>query len=124
MKAATETMIVTSHGLNFGFQVSVINSSFRCAVIDRAYSTCGGHRQRLQALPHPHCRYHGHPRAQLIQSRLASVESDAHGQALHDLHVVAGRIFRRQHAVASAGGSWQTLDSSFELAAERVDADR
>src|SRR5262249_40861236 len=106
MKAATETITVTSHGLNFGFHVSVITPPLYVRLL------------------HPHGRNHRHSRSELIQSRLVSVESDTHGQALHDLHVIAGRIFGRQDAVASARGSRETLDGSFEIASERVNADR
>ena len=54
---------------------------------------------------------------------LVGRDADAHRQALHHLHVVAGRVLRRQQAVARARGAGEALDAAVERRAERVDLD-
>ena len=51
------------------------------------------------------------------------VEHDLHRDALHDLHVVAGGVLRRQQAEARAGRGGDAVDLAGELAAVGVDVD-
>ena len=41
---------------------------------------------------------------------LARFEKDLHRNALHDLHVIPGRILRREQAEYRSGGSRDTID--------------
>ncbi len=52
---------------------------------------------------------------------LAGIEGDAHRDALHYLHVVAGGVFRRQKTEFRAAGSGDTLDGAGVIAAVGVD---
>ena len=57
-----------------------------------------------------HRRRHRHARPQQMLGILTRVEHDLHGHALHDLHEVAGRVFRRQQAEARAGRAGDAVD--------------
>src|SRR5438445_11977100 len=50
-------------------------------------------------------------------------ESDSDRQSLDDLHVVTGRVLRREQAVLLAAGAADTLDRAGEVAPDRVDVD-
>src|ERR1700735_63745 len=54
---------------------------------------------------------------------LSWVELDSHRQALHHLHVVAGRVFGRQQAEAIAARTRQVPDVALVVATEGIDVD-
>src|SRR6186997_1204968 len=79
MKVAHITETAISHGL-----------MCRCSVIARSFQID---------------RRHGrHAGTQEMLGVLAGIEHDLHGDALNDLHEVAGRVLRRQQAEPRAGG--------------------
>src|SRR5260370_39023707 len=51
------------------------------------------------------------------------VEQDPYRQPLHDLYVVAGRVFRRKQVVKRSRAR-HVFDVSFEIAPERIDMNR
>ena len=64
-----------------------------------------------------------HPRSQaILLDLLEIVEDDLHGHALHDLHVVARGVLRRQEAEAGAAAALEAIDVGRKLdAGVRVD---
>ena len=55
---------------------------------------------------------------------LSRIKHDLHRNALHDFHVVAGGIFRRQQAEARAAGAGDAFDLAVVAASVRVHIDR
>src|SRR5262252_1815189 len=67
-------------------------------------------------------RRHRHPRPQQVLGVLSAVEDYLDWHALNHLYIVAGGIFRRQHAEACPSGRSDAVDVSGKLtAAVRID---
>src|SRR3954468_11071821 len=79
---------------------------------------------RSRPSPDAHGWRDAHARAKQVIWILPGLQVDLHGNALHDLHEVAGRVLRRQQAELGARGRGDAVDVPLELAAaERVDFD-
>src|SRR5690349_5066546 len=63
-----------------------------------------------------------HSRTQAVQSGLILIESDAHREALHHLHVIPAGVFRRQQAGDGSGGSGEAFDVAAEILTVGIDA--
>ena len=55
---------------------------------------------------------------------LARIEDDLHRNALHDFHIVASRILRRQQAEARAAGAGDAIHFAVVFSAVGVDFNR
>src|SRR5215469_15589377 len=106
MKAANATTTAMTHGLYFGRQRSTSGST------------------SVSALADINLRNHRHARPQTMILVLAGIDIDAHRNALHDFHVIAGRIFRREQAETGARSPPYALHFSVVLAAISIHAER
>src|SRR6516162_4474572 len=69
---------------------------------------------------HPDVNDHRQTRTQSLEL-LTLIEHDLHWNALNNLYVIPGRIFRRQQAEAGAGGRSDAVDATLQaLAAKRI----
>src|ERR1700734_4166602 len=94
IKVATETITAISHGLR----------------------TPAAERGRLESdmLLHPDVRRHRHAWLDQIVLQSVVIEGDLHRQPLHDLHIVAGGIFGRQHAELTPRPRLKAVDVAAE----------
>src|ERR1051326_6533941 len=65
--------------------------------------------------------HYGHARPQFMVGVLAFIKADAHGEALHNFHVISGRVFRWQKAEARACGRADRFDSRVIFTAVSID---
>src|SRR5438132_8482891 len=70
---------------------------------------------------HCHLRNHRHARTQQAFAIRVGLELNAHGNALHDFHVIAGRIFRRKETRFRSGRATDGRHVSLPIPVERVD---
>src|ERR1700691_266569 len=85
MNAAMATTIATSHGLNFGVQISV-----------------GAATAHLLDI---HFRIHRQAGPQAMIVVLAGIQIDANRHPLHHFHIVSSGVFRRQQAETRSAGA-------------------
>src|ERR1700733_7904714 len=100
MNVASVTVTAMNHGLMAGFP-------FDTAALSA----------------HIHCWLDRHSRPQHVCFVLILVEPDSHGESLHYLDVVSGRVLGREQAEQRTGGAWKTLNPSFVIASESVHSD-
>src|ERR1700728_2812870 len=98
MNVASVTVSATAQGLCDGFQSRCVPAG-------------------VMSTPDAYVRLYRHARAQPIESVLIGFEAQAHWDALHHFHVVAGGIFRRQDASNRAGAAADGLDVAFKILA-------
>src|SRR5262245_21989477 len=79
--------------------LSVVRSAHRDARETKGH---GAHRVLRRASTNADRRLYRHPESQEMFGVLPGIENDLHGNPLDDLHVVAGRVLRREQAVACA----------------------
>ena len=97
MNAAMATTIATSHGLNFGVQVSVGAATVHLFDI--------------------HFRIHRQAGPQTMIAILARIEIDANRHPLHHLHIIPSCVLRRQQAETRSAGAADLLNRPFVLVA-------
>src|SRR5579875_3575991 len=105
MNAASATTTAISHGLCFGCQ------------------RCSGRAARVSALADIHARHGGHARPQPVIRVLARIDIDAHGNPLHDFHVIAGGVLRRQQTKPGPGRAPHGFEFSGVCAAVSIDGE-
>src|SRR5580704_2218566 len=100
MNVASVTVTAMNHGLMDGFPFDTA-----------ALST------------HVDCGLDRHSRPQQVLFVLILIEPDSHGESLHYLDVVPGRVLGRKQAEQWAGGAWKTLNPSLVVTPESVHPD-
>src|ERR1700722_5690550 len=100
MNVASVTVTAMNHGLMAGF-------SFDTAALSANI----------------HCWLDRHARPQQVFFVLILVEPNSHGESLHYLDVVSGRVLRWEQAEQRTGSAWKALNFSFVVTSERVDSD-
>src|ERR1700735_516053 len=73
---------------------------------------------------HPDSRFYRHSGAQPMVRILTRVEANPHRQSLHDLDVVAGRVFGRQQTIEFASRPGQAFDVAVVVASGSIDVNR
>ena len=65
-------------------------------------------------LPDPHFGFHRHAGTKLSSPCLVGFKAEPHGNSLHDFHIVAGGVFRRQNTGDGAGAAADIFHIAFE----------
>ena len=128
----TLAMLVSSTSMNVAIVTTRAMAQGLCPPVQPVAKYAGrSAERRAQRRAHAAARHRTvtsgstrHAGAQAVEPRLARVELDAHGDALHHLHVVARRVLRREDAEARAGGAADALDRAVQVEVERVDVHR
>src|SRR6202451_3611752 len=119
MNAANETTAAISHGLTRGLAGG---DEPRGSIFSGAAAIASP--KGLWLASHPHRRFHRHSGAQPMVRVLARVEANPDRQSLHDLDVVAGRVFGRQQTVEFASRAGQAFDVALVVASSGIDVNR
>src|SRR5437016_482302 len=70
----------------------------------------GVSRFSIWRLLHSYFRDHRHAGPETMLGIFAGLENELHGNALHDLHIIAGRVLGRQKTELRAGRRGDALD--------------
>src|SRR6202035_4047552 len=112
IKAAMVTVTAMNHGLIAVAAARLFIVRSGDAVWSAMVFSC--------VLAHTYRGFNRHARTQLMLRVLILVDPDADGEALHDLHVVAACVLRREQAEERTGRAGHIVDRAVIVTAEGI----
>src|SRR6516162_2635628 len=107
MKVLVMTVMATIQGFTTG---AIFGLEESIGVIVFEVSTVRQHR-----------RHHRHSRTQKMLRVLPFFKSDLHRNPLHDFHIIAGRVLRRQQAGPAGSGCAEAVNGALVVAVVGID---
>src|SRR4051794_11074855 len=118
MNAAIVTVTAISHGFTATFPPPAL---FSVCLVSAATSAMLSPQPRDFTLSaHPHAALNRHAWAKSVLRVLPVRNVHAHWKSLHDLHVIAARVFRRKQAEQRPGSTRQILYRALIIAIKRI----